>query len=458
MGKASREVLGSRLGFLLLSAGCAIGLGNIWRFPYITGLYGGAAFVVIYLCCLLAVTPILIMEIAVGRAARCNMGRALRKLEPEGTKWHRFGWLALVGSYLLMMFYTVVTGWLLSYCWFALSGQLSDLDPAGVAAFFGGALANPWLQVAGMSVAVFTGCFVCSLGVQKGVERIVKVMMGGLFLILVLLVFRSLTLPGAGAGVTFYLAPDFGRLFDTGFFTACNAALNQAFFTISVGIGSMTIFGSYQSDDRSLAGEGVWIVGMDTFVAIMAGLVIFPACFAFGVDAGGGPGLIFVTLPNIFNAMEGGRIWGVLFFVFMAFAALSTVIAVFENIISYSMDVWGMSRRASALLHLAGLWLCSLPCALGFNVLADFQPMGPGSSVLDLEDFLISNNLLFVGTLMFLFFCCTRRGWGWENFLAEANKGAGLRFPRCLKGYLTYVLPCLILIVFVMGYAERLSK
>ena len=458
MGKASREVLGTRLGFLLLSAGCAIGLGNIWRFPYITGLYGGAAFVIIYLCCLLAVTPILIMEIAVGRAARCNMGQALRKLEPEGTKWHRFGWLALVGSYLLMMFYTVVTGWLLSYCWFAFSGQLSHLDPAGVGAFFGRTLADTRVQVIGMSVTVAVGCLVCSLGVRKGIERIVKLMMAGLFLILILLVFRSLTLPGAGEGVSFYLAPDFGRLFDKGFFSACNAALNQAFFTISVGIGSMTIFGSYQPDNRSLAGEGAWIVTMDTFVAIMAGLVIFPACFAFGVDAGGGPGLIFVTLPNIFNAMDGGRIWGILFFVFMAFAALSTVIAVFENIISYSIDVWGMSRRTSSILHFVGLWVCSLPCALGFNIWADFQPLGKGTSVLDLEDFLISNNLLFVGTLMFLFFCCTRWGWGWKNFLAEANKGEGLKFPHWLKGYLTYVLPCLIIIVFVMGYVERLSK
>ena len=458
MGKTSREVLGTRLGFLLLSAGCAIGLGNIWRFPYITGLYGGAAFVIIYLCCLLAVTPILIMEIAVGRAARCNMGRALRKLEPEGTWWHRFGWLALVGSYLLMMFYTVVTGWLLSYCWFALTGELSSLDPEGVKNFFFGTLADVKGQVLGMSVAVGVGCLVCSLGVQRGIERIVKLMMAGLFLILILLVFRSLTLPGAGEGVSFYLAPDFGRLFDKGFFSACNAALNQAFFTISVGVGSMTIFGSYQPDNRSLAGEGAWIVSMDTFVAIMAGLVIFPACFAFGVDAGGGPGLIFVTLPNIFNVMDGGRIWGILFFVFMAFAALSTVIAVFENIISYSIDVWGMSRRASSALHFVGLWLCSLPCALGFNVWADFQPLGKGTSVLDLEDFLISNNLLFVGTLMFLFFCCTRWGWGWKNFLAEANKGEGLRFPHWLKGYLTYVLPCLIILVFVMGYVERLSK
>ena len=458
MGKASREVLGTRLGFLLLSAGCAIGLGNIWRFPYITGLYGGAAFVIIYLCCLLAVTPILIMEIAVGRAARCNMGQALRKLEPEGTKWHRFGWLALVGSYLLMMFYTVVTGWLLSYCWFAFSGQLSHLDPAGVGAFFGRTLADTRVQVIGMSVTVAVGCLVCSLCVRKGIERIVNLMMAGLFLILILLVFRSLTLPGAGEGVSFYLAPDFGRLFDKGFFSACNAALNQAFFTISVGIGSMTIFGSYQPDDRSLAGEGAWIVTMDTFVAIMAGLVIFPACFAFGVDAGGGPGLIFVTLPNIFNAMDGGILWGTLFFVFMSCAALSTVIGVFENIISYSVDVSGMPRRRACAVHFVCLWLASLPCALGFNLLADFQPLGPGTCVLDLEDFLLSNNLLPFGCLLFLLFCSWRRGWGWDNFVAEVNQGQGVRFPRFMKYYLRYGLPCIILLVFVMGYVDKFGK
>ena len=455
---APREMLGSRLGFLLLSAGCAIGLGNVWRFPYIAGAYGGAALVGIYLLCLLAVAPILVMELAVGRAARCNMGRALRVLEPEGTHWHRCGWFALVGSYLLMMFYTTVTGWLLAYCWYMASGALAGRDPAGVGAFFGQMLATPSVHVLSMSVVVGLGCLICALGVRRGVERVVKLMMLGLLLILVLLVLRAVTLPGAGEGIAFYLAPDVARLREAGLFTAINEAIKQAFFTISVGIGSMTIFGSYQPDNRSLAGEGAWIVSMDTFVAIMAGLVIFPACFAFGVDAGGGPGLIFVTLPNIFNVMDGGRIWGILFFVFMAFAALSTVIAVFENIISYSIDVWGMSRRASSALHFVGLWLCSLPCALGFNVWADFQPLGKGTSVLDLEDFLISNNLLFVGTLMFLFFCCTRWGWGWKNFLAEANKGEGLRFPHWLKGYLTYVLPCLIILVFVMGYVERLSK
>ena len=454
---SSREMLGSRLGFLLLSAGCAIGLGNVWRFPYIAGAYGGAALVGIYLVCLLAVTPILVMELAVGRAARCNMGRALKILEPAGTHWHRCGWFALVGSYLLMMFYTTVTGWLLAYCWYMATGALNGLDPAGVGRFFEGMLATPFTHVLSMSLVVITGCGVCALGVRRGVERVVKFMMLGLLLILMALVVRSVTLPGAGAGIAFYLAPDPQRLSDAGIFTAVNAAMNQAFFTISVGIGSMTIFGSYQPRERSLTGEAALIVGLDTFVAIMAGLIIFPACFAFGVNPGAGPGLVFVTLPNIFNSMDGGQIWGTLFFVFMGFAALSTVIAVFENIISYSVDVWGMTRRRATILHLAGLWLCSLPCGLGFNVLAGFQPLGPGSTVLDLEDFLISNNLLFAGTLLFLFFCTTRRGWGWENFLAEANAGRGLRFPAGLRFYLRWILPCLIAGIFIMGYVERLG-
>lgn len=455
---APREMLGSRLGFLLLSAGCAIGLGNVWRFPYIAGAYGGAALVGIYLLCLLAVAPILVMELAVGRAARCNMGRALRVLEPAGTHWHRCGWFALVGSYLLMMFYTTVTGWLLAYCWYMASGALAGCDPAGVESFFGQMLATPSVHVLSMSIVVGLGCLVCALGVRRGVERVVKIMMLGLLIILVLLVLRAVTLPGAGEGIAFYLAPDMARLREAGLFTAVNEAIKQAFFTISVGIGSMTIFGSYQSKDRSLTGEAALIVGLDTFVAVMAGLIIFPACFAFGVNPGAGPGLVFVTLPNIFNSMQGGQIWGTLFFIFMGFAALSTVIAVFENIISYSVDVRGMSRGRATLLHFAGLWLCSLPCGLGFNVLADFQPLGPGTTVLDLEDFLISNNLLFAGTLLFLFFCTCRRGWGWKNFLAEANTGQGLRFPSGLRFYLRWVLPCLILLIFIMGYAERLEK
>ena len=453
-----REMLGSRLGFLLLSAGCAIGLGNVWRFPYITGAYGGAIFVGIYLLCLVAVVPTMIMEFAVGRAARRNMGLAFRLLEPAGTGWHHCGWFALIGSYLFMMFYTTVTGWMLAYCWYMASGALSGLSPDEVGAFFGATLGDAGGQVLGMTLVVLIGCGVCVLGVQKGVERVVKFMMLGLLLILVALVLRSVTLPGAGAGIAFYLAPDAAKIEQTGLFSVINAAMNQAFFTLSVGIGAMCIFGSYQPKDRSLTGEAVWIVGLDTFVAIMAGLIIFPACFAFGVRPDAGPGLVFVTLPNIFNSMDGGRFWGALFFVFMSFAALSTVIAVFENIISYTADVWGIPRRRGTVLHMIVLWLLSLPCALGFNLLADFQPLGAGSSVLDLEDFLISNNILPLGGLIFLLFCTMRRAWGWDNFLAEVDQGEGLKFPRWLRGYLTWVLPCLIVFVLAMGYVDKFCK
>ena len=310
----------------------------------------------------------------------------------------------------------------------------------------------------GMTLVVLMGCGVCAMGVQKGVERVVKLMMLGLLFILMALVIRSLTLPGAEAGVSFYLSPDPSKLEKTGLFPVINAAMNQAFFTLSVGIGAMCIFGSYQGKDRSLTGEAMWIMGLDTFVALMAGLIIFPACFAFGVEPGSGPGLVFVTLPNIFNVMAGGQLWGTLFFIFMSFAALSTVIAVFENIISYSADVWGMERRRATWVHAVGIWVCSLPCALGFNLLADFQPLGPGTCVLDLEDFLLSNNLLPFGCLLFLLFCSWRRGWGWDNFVAEVNQGQGVRFPRFMKYYLRYGLPCIILLVFIMGYVDKFGK
>lgn len=454
-GQVKREMLGSRLGFLLLSAGCAIGLGNVWRFPYITGAYGGAIFVGIYIFFLFAILPIMIMEFAVGRASRRNMGLALRVLEPAGTYWHRFGWVALVGSYMLMMFYTTVTGWMLSYCWFMASGALSGLTPEGVGGFFKAALGRVDVQIIGMSLSVVLGFGVCALGVQKGVERVVKLMMVGLLLILVLLVARALLLPGAGAGVRFYLVPDWGKFSEVGLLNVCNAAMNQAFFALSVGIGAMTIFGSYQPKDRSLTGEALWIMGLDTFVGIMAGLIIFPACFAFGVEPGAGPGLVFVTLPNIFNSMGGGRLWGTLFFIFLAFASLSTVIAVFENIISYSADVWGMPRRWATVLHAGAMWLLSLPCALGFNLLSFVQPLGAGSSILDFEDFLISNNILPLGGLLFLLFCCRRRGWGWENFLTEVDQGVGVKFPPWLRGYLTWILPALILVLFAVGYVEK---
>ena len=454
----AREMLGSRLGFVLLSAGCAIGIGNVWRFPFITGAYGGAIFVTIYLLCLFSVLPVMIMEFAVGRASRLNMGLAFRVLEPPGTRWHRFGWVSLAGNYLLMMFYTTVTGWMLCYAWFTAAGHLSGLPPDAVAAFFDATLKRSGLQVFGMTLAVVIGFSVCALGLRRGVERTVKWMMLALLLLLATLVVRTLLLPGAIEGVRFYLVPDWTRFREAGILTVSSAAMNQAFFTLSVGIGAMTIFGSYQSKERSLTGEGLWIMGLDTMVALMAGLIIFPACFAFGVSPGAGPGLVFVTLPNIFNNMTGGRLWGALFFLFMSFASLSTVIAVLENIVSYSIDVWGMARRPATLLHGALLWLLSLPCALGFSVLAFAQPLGKGSSILDLEDFILSNNLLPLGGLVFILFCTRRRGWGWDNFIAEADQGRGPRFPRWTRIYLSYVLPCLILLLFVSGYAGRFWK
>ena len=453
--KKTREMLSSRLGFLLLSAGCAIGLGNVWRFPYITGNYGGAIFVGIFLICLLAVVPIMIMEFAVGRAARRNMGLAFGRLEPEGTHWHRFGWWALVGSYVLMMFYTVVTGWMLLYCWYTASGALSGLQPAQVGAFFGEVLGSAGTQVLGMTLVVLIGSGICAMGVQKGVERVVKLMMVGLVLILLVLVVRALLLPGAMEGVRFYLVPDVDRFLEKGVFNVISAAMNQSFFCLSVGIGAMTIFGSYQSKERALTGEALWITLFNTLVGIFAGLIIFPACFSFGVSPNSGPGLVFVTLPNIFNNMFLGRLWGTLVFILMAFAALSTVIAVFENIISYSVDVWGMPRRRAVVLHLIGLWVLSLPCALGFNVWSDFQPFGAGTSVLDLEDFIISNHMLPLGGLFFLLFCCIRYGWGWDKFIAETDTGEGMKFPAWLRPYLTYILPLVILFLFVMGYVDR---
>lgn len=456
--KKGRELLGSRLGFLLLSAGCAIGLGNVWRFPFVTGEYGGALFVFFYLIALFAILPIMIMEFAVGRASRLNMGLALKKLEPAGSRWHDFGWIALVGSYLLMMFYTTVTGWMIVYCWFMGSGALSGLSPEGVSSYFSETLASPFLQIFGMTVAVGAGFGVCALGVRAGVERVVKFLMTGLLAILIALVARALLLPGSGAGVRFYLWPDWSRVAEAGFWNVCAGAMNQAFFTLSVGIGSMCIFGSYQPKDRSLTGEAIWIAGLDTFVGIMAGLIIFPACFSFGVSPDAGPGLIFVILPNIFNSMGGGQLWGFLFFIFLAFASLTTVIAVFENIISYSVDVWKWPRRRSVIFHTIVMWLCSLPCALGGSWLAFIRPLGDGTTILDFEDFLVSNNILPWGGLLFIFFCVHKSGWGWKNFLAETDMGCGPKFPRKARFFLAWILPALIFGLFVAGYIDKFIK
>ena len=453
-----RERLASRLGFLLLSAGCAIGLGNVWRFPYITGQYGGALFVLVYLFFLLVMgLPILTMEFSVGRASRRNMGDALRQLEPKGTRWHGIGWFPLVGGYCLMMFYIPVAGWMLSYCWYMGSGELTSLTPQAVGAFFDGVLQDPW-GMTGWSLAVLImGVGVCGVGVRKGLEPVVKYMMLGLLLIMIGLALRAVTLDGAAEGIAFYLAPDFARMKAAGILNVVSAAMNQAFFTLSIGMGGMMIFGSYLDERRSLTGESMLIVGLDTFVALTAGLIIFPACFAFGVKPDSGPGLGFITLPNIFNAMDGGRFWGSLFFVFMSCAALSTVIGVVENIISYSMDVWGWSRKKSTLVHALGLAVLMMPCILGFNRLSFITPFGPGSGIMDVEDFIVSNNILTLGSFVMLLFCTSRRGWGWRNFVAEADKGDGAKFPALLRPFLAYVLPVVVFALFVQGYIDKFS-
>ena len=456
-----RERFGSRLGFILISAGCAIGLGNVWRFPYITGEYGGAAFLVMYLVFLVVLgLPIMVMEFAVGRGSQRSIARAFNVLEPAGTHWHKYKWVGIAGCYLLMMFYTTVAGWMLAYVPKFASGQFVGADSQATSAVFDVMLASPVECVFWMAVVCVVSILICSLGVQKGVERITKAMMLALLAILGVLVVRALTLPGAADGVAFYLLPDFSKIFGSPdmFFEAAYAAMGQAFFTLSIGMGSMTIFGSYIDKSRSLTGEALYIVLLDTVVALMAGLIIFPACFAFGVNPGSGPGLVFVTLPNIFNSMPFGRFWGSLFFVFMSFAALSTVIAVFENIVSYCMDVWGWTRKKASTVNCVTMFLLSLPCTLGFNVLSGFQPFGEGSSVLDLEDFLLSNNLLPFGALLFLSFCCHRWGWGWNNFIAETDQGQGARFPHWLKPYLQYILPCVLVFPFIQGYVDKFMK
>lgn len=454
-----REKFSSRLGFILISAGCAIGIGNVWRFPYITGQYGGGAFVLIYLLFLVILgLPIMVMEFSVGRASRHSAARSFHVLEPKGTKWHLYSYGAMLGNYLLMMFYTTVCGWMLDYFVKMAKGTFTGMDPDAVGNVFNEMLANPGEMTFWMILTTLLGFFICSLGLQKGVERITKVMMLCLLSIMVILSIKSLTLPNAMEGVKFYLLPDFGRLAENGLAQDIYAAMGQAFFTLSLGIGAMAIFGSYIGKERSLTGEAIRIGILDTFVALMAGMIIFPACFSFGVDQTQGVGLVFVTLPNVFNQMTGGRFWGALFFVFMTFAALSTIIAVFENILSFAMDLWGWSRKKAVIINGIAIVILSMPCVLGFNLWSGFAPFGPGSTIQDLEDFIISNNLLPLGSLVYLLFCVTRYGWGWKNFLKEADCGDGLHFPKWSRAYVTFVLPVIVLIIFVMGYYDKFFK
>ena len=451
-----REKFSSRLGFLLISAGCAVGLGNVWRFPFITGQYGGAAFVLIYLFFLVILgLPIMVMEFSVGRASQKSAALSFDVLEPKGTKWHLYKYFAILGNYLLMMFYTTIGGWMLIYFLKTMKGDFAGQNPEQIKAAFGDLTANPWLMLLFMLIVVAIGFFVCSFGLQKGVEKVNKAMMCSLFVIMLILVVRAVTLPGAAEGLKFYLLPDFSKIVENGIGNTIFAAMGQAFFTLSLGIGAIAIFGSYIGKDRALMGESINVTVLDTLVAVIAGLIIFPSCFAFGVQPDSGPNLIFITLPNIFNSMPGGRIWGSLFFIFMAFAALTTIIAVFENIIAMSTELTGCSRKKAVLVNGFLIAMLSIPCVLGFNAWSGFQPLGAGSNIMDLEDFIVSNNLLPLGSLVYLLFCVSRYGWGWNNFTTEANTGKGVRFPKWIRVYVTYILPLIVLVVFVQGYLAK---
>ena len=449
-----RETLSSRLGFILLSAGCAIGLGNVWRFPYITGRYGGAAFVLLYLLFLVFMgVPVMIMEFAIGRAGRKNIVGAMRNLETSGSKWHAVGYAAVAGNYLLLMYYSVITGWLLYYFGSFLSGTLnSSFDTAAVGEYFSSLTAAPGLQIILTGLALLLTAGIVIIGLKNGVEKITKVMMVILFVLMAVLAIHSCLLPGAGEGIRFYMRPDFGNLIhEYGFSESVFAAMGQAFFTLSLGIGAMAIFGSYFDRKRTLGGESVRIICLDTTIALLSGFIIFPACSAFGVEAGSGPSLLFISLPNVFTQMAMGGLWGAVFFLAMIFAALSTLIAVFENISAYWMDMHGWSRKKAAVINFVLIFALSLPAVLGYNVLSDFQPLGAGSTVLDFEDFLVSNIILPLGSLAYVLFCTHRYGWGWDKFIGEANLGEGLKVPAGLRIYCAWILPVIILIIMVQG-------
>lgn len=447
-----RETLGSRLGFILLSAGCAIGVGNVWKFPYMAGSHGGAIFVLFYLLFLVIMgIPVMAMEFSVGRASRRSPARMYHELAPTDKKWRAHSYAAVAGNYILMMFYTSVSGWLLYYFVSTASGKFVGLDASGVEAQFNSLMADPLTMIIYTFIVIFFGFFVCSFSLQKGLEKITKVMMIALLVIMVVLAANSLFMEGGSEGLKFYLLPDMKQVKEVGLLNVITGAMSQAFFTLSLGIGSMAIFGSYISKDRALLGESVNVAVLDTGVALFSGLIIFPACSAYGVSVNAGPPLIFITLPNIFNNIPLGRLWGSLFFIFLCFAALSTVFAVFENIIACCMDLFNWSRKKACTINAVLMPILSLPCIFGFNILSGFTPFGAGSTVLDLEDFIVSNILLPLGSLAFVLFCVTRYGWGWKKFTEEVNTGKGLKVQNWMRGYLTYVLPVIIIILFVMG-------
>lgn len=447
-----REKLGSRLGFILLSAGCAIGIGNVLKFPYMAGQYGGSAFVLVYLICLLIIgVPMLVVEFSLGRASQKSPAKMYSELAPKGSKWHLHSYACVVGNYLLMMFYTAISGLMLYYFYGMATGKFQGLDSVGISEFYKTTVSNPIIMVVCTFIVIILGFLVCAIGLKNGVERITKYMMLALLVLMLVLAVNSIFLDGGKDGLIFYLVPNFKTMAEIGVANVVVAAMNQSFFTLSLGIGSMAIFGSYLKKDRSLLGEAINVSVLDTFVAFTSGLIIFPACFAYGVQPNSGPPLIFETLPNIFVNIPLGRLWGSLFFVFLSFAALSTIFAVFENIIACTMDLFGWSRKKACLINGIALLILSLPAVFGYNLLSFIQPLGSGSSITDLEDAIVSQYLLPLGSLCFLLFCVTRYGWGWKNFINEANTGKGLKFPNILRGYMTFVLPILILIIFLVG-------
>ncbi len=455
MENTNRETFKSRIGFIMTSAGCAIGLGNVWRFPFITGQYGGAAFVLFYLLFLIILgIPVMTMEFAVGRASGKSASRSFHAIEPEGSKWHIYGHFAIAGNYILMMFYTTVAGWIFSYVVKSARGLFSGVTPEQVSTVFSNLTANPGEQIFWMIVVVVLGFLICLAGLKNGVEKVSTILMTTLLVLMLILVVRAVTLPGAGEGLKFYLKPDFKKMAENGIGEVIFAALGQSLFTLSLGIGSLAIFGSYIGKEKSLTGESIIIIALDTFVALMAGFIIFPSCFSYGVYPDAGPGLLFVTLPNIFNSMPLGRLWGTIFFVFMAFAALSTVIAVFENIIAAGMDRQGWSRKKSVFINMALIIVLSIPCVLGFNVWSKFSIPKLGG-VLDLEDFIVSNNLLPIGSFIYILFCTSRYGWGFDNFLQEANTGNGIKFPKVMRFYSKWILPIIFIAVWTIGYIQK---
>ena len=454
-----KEQFGSRLGFILVSAGCAIGLGNVWKFPYICGENGGAAFIVIYLACLAMLgLPMLICEYAVGRGSGKSVMKAYDVLQPEGTIWGKVKYFCFAGNYLLMMFYTMVAGWMLHYVYLMITGKFVNADTAQVKDIFENMLNEPGVMMFWTMVIILLCFGICAMGLKNGVENITKVMMILLVVLMVVLVFRSVTLPGAEEGLKYYLVPDFKKLSEHGIFNVIFAAMTHAFFTLSIGMGSMEIFGSYLSKERKLTGEALSVTILDTFIALMAGIIIIPSCFAYDVQPDAGPSLLYITLPSVFNHMPNGRVWGTCFFIFMSFAAMSTVIAVFENIVKMTHDATEWERKKCVLVNLIGVAVLSIPAVLGYNILSGIQPLGAGSTIMDLEDFIVSYNILPLGSILFVLFCVRKNGWGWDNFVAEVNTGKGMSLSHKLRWYMNYIVPTLGILIYLGGYYDMFKK